>query len=719
MPEAECAARAKRHTDGTSRDDRPAPSEKGQNSQKRRELRQDLRAVRGRLQGRSFLSMAECERHTVKKTMRVILIAAILLGVSTVTRSASETDTQAEGIGMTQLVELTRPGYGDYRDYLYSSTYPAEDDGMRGRKPMDRDTLVVVGYGVMKDKDNVYYESQANSAMADGWFLVEGADAASFAYVGAKGIDDEAFYKDKNRIYRKSGSHAISVVRGLNLDTATFVYLGGDFYQDKNSVFRHTENHALELERMEGADAGSFEIINEIFAKDKSAIFIKGKKIKNSDPSTFARIDGKYYRDSRLVYFLKEDSAIVFGVDAGSFVVVDDRFVRDKAHVYDKESGEAITEFANIAHPASFERLLIPNATERTLSLYKDKAHVYVYDKQDGFTKLDADAQTFAILSCERHEYRRYGSISHVDYLYIRDRKNVYFVDSSGAKKILNTDPATFEPLGAFSKDKNRIYHEGKHTDGIDHETFTRAGEYHMDKNHLYVGSARFQIKGFDMSRFRALMYPYHIYDDQVYHHDGGGMRAIENADAKTFAVLEYGYAKDKNRVYHDGATVLQGAHPASFEVFDMYWSKDRNFVYRRDGDKILRPRFDAASFQKIGDSKYVKDKNGVYGAYVKTATVTEKPTKDPATFVLLNETYAKDKNHVYFDGSVVEGADAASFAAIDEFWGKDKNHVYDRVWIAQHMDAGTFGKTDDGQLRDKNAIYSGKRRGEVIEVLQ
>jgi len=599
-------------------------------------------------------------------------------------------------------LEVKIKSYRDVMNVIYSETYPAKfhpDDhawsAVTLRKPMDIATLVVLGYGMMKDKDHVYYESQASNILFDGWFLFKDAHTASFEYVGG------AFYKDKNNVYFKDGNN----IRVVSVqDRATLVYLGGNFYKDKTKVYEYTRRE--NLESVKGAHPGSFEIINDIFAKDKNAIFIEGRSVKNSDPSTFQKIDENYYKDNNLVYFLESNSARVFWADAKSFVVVDESFVKDSNGVYDKNSGKTIP---NIAHPDSFEKIAISNATQR---FYKDEAYIYMYDDYDHLTKLAADTKTLEIISYESFERERYGNY----YLYIKDSENVYSLSDLGGKKILDADLATFESLGAFSKDKNRIYYLGEHTVNIDYATFRRAGDYYIDKNYLYIGSTMFQIKEFDMSLFRALRYPYHIYDKSVYYYDGGKMQGLEGADAATFSVLEYKYAKDKTRVYYDISKVLAGAHAASFEVLDEKWSKDKTKVYKREDGVISKTKrtFDAASFELIKNSTYIRDKNGVYSIY---AGADIKNTKDAATFEILNDTYARDKNHIYSGEHIIKDADLASFEAIDEVWAKDKNSLYRYGWTMLHIDVKTFQKIDDEYVSDKNAIYN--KDGKIVKVFR
>ncbi len=49
----------------------------------------------------------------------------------------------------------------------------------------------------------------------------------------------------------------------------------------------------------------------------------------------------------------------------------------------------------------------------------------------------------------------------------------------------------------------------------------------------------------------------------------------------------------------------------------------------------------------------------------------------DYASFVVLNGSYAKDKNRGYWQGMPVEGSDGLSFQALSEFSAKDQYREY------------------------------------------
>lgn len=71
----------------------------------------------------------------------------------------------------------------------------------------------------------------------------------------------------------------------------------------------------------------------------------------------------------------------------------------------------------------------------------------------------------------------------------------------------------------------------------------------------------------------------------------------------------------------------------------------------------------------------------------------------------------AKDKNNVYFDGSILEGADPISFTVLNKFYGKDANHVfyYDDIVVGANPKDFVILDVDDGRLgRDDAHVYYG-----------
>ncbi len=144
-----------------------------------------------------------------------------------------------------------------------------------------------------------------------------------------------------------------------------------------------------------------------------------------------------------------------------------------------------------------------------------------------------------------------------------------------------------------------------------------------------------------------------------------------------------------------------------------------------------------------IGDSNYKKDDNYVYfGTDIVVGA-------DPKTFEIINEEFAKDKTHVYYEGDMLEdsnsptfvpgpipkdkysvylllickdnqwdqcyqkvaGADPATFEPVKYGFYKDKSHIFYNTKLVPEADVNTFAIYDGGKYDytygyDKNYIF-------------
>jgi hypothetical protein len=270
-----------------------------------------------------------------------------------------------------------------------------------------------------------------------------------------------------------------------------------------------------------------------------------------------------------------------------------------------------------------------------------------------------------------------------------------------------------------FIKDKNHVYYKGKKIEGSDSESFEFLdlekmyyGNYAKDKNNVYL--------------------EYCV----------GGMQPVEEcevdiivgADPETFSVVvnndgeASNFSKDKNNVYFLG-DLVEEANPKSFELINYHYSKDKNNVYGNYGKKLLNS--DPETF-KILNNVYSKDKNNIYGAGKVLLN------SDPKSFIILDEEYwevdvamgsvrgmfAKDNNQMYFNGNIIKNSDPKSFEKLSNSYYKDKNNVYYAIFphpengiesidIVEGVDSETFSVLSWRYSKDKNNIYE---YGKIID---
>jgi hypothetical protein len=205
---------------------------------------------------------------------------------------------------------------------------------------------------------------------------------------------------------------------------------------------------------------------------------------------------------------------------------------------------------------------------------------------------------------------------------------------------------------------------------------------------------------------------------DNIYYQGFGDDELLISADAETFEVLEYGFAKDGNQAYYEG-------HPFkvidvdSFESLDQWFAKDEVQVYEfrdyTDGEVVPRSYIDVETFESLGNN-YAKDKDYVYVHRVSNNEVVK--GMDAETFEVVNSPcYTKDSEHVYTYNipEIVEGVDLNTFETFEyECYAVDKNHVYNRGKIVEKFDPDTFeileGKIGNScwfaVFNDKNVVY-------------
>ena len=100
-----------------------------------------------------------------------------------------------------------------------------------------------------------------------------------------------------------------------------------------------------------------------------------------------------------------------------------------------------------------------------------------------------------------------------------------------------------------------------------------------------------------------------------------------------------------------------------------------------------------------------------LFGELASSEYAARKPEGyDSATFKRINESFAKDINHVYFYNEILEDADPKTFRAINDEYSADSRHVWYREEIIEGANPQTFAILKDGNHygQDKNRYYEG-----------
>ena len=210
----------------------------------------------------------------------------------------------------------------------------------------------------------------------------------------------------------------------------------------------------------------------------------------------------------------------------------------------------------------------------------------------------------------------------------------------------------------------------------------------------------------------------------------------VEDADPETFEILNRDYGRDAEKAFYLGKAIIQ-SHGPSFEIFEDPYTKDRAHVYYAgkiiskkpktfkflfsvrsgsktskyytDGENVIIGKskylpgvVDVDTFEQIGRTSYLRDKNNVYrfGRIVESA--------DPKTFEMIRrkyDEYARDRNSVFYNGVRVEDCDRDTHRIIDEFHHKDSKNVFFRTFILSG-DPENFEILSRAYTRDSKSVY-------------
>ena len=155
--------------------------------------------------------------------------------------------------------------------------------------------------------------------------------------------------------------------------------------------------------------------------------------------------------------------------------------------------------------------------------------------------------------------------------------------------------------------------------------------------------------------------------------------------DIDTMEILNHDFIKDKERVYRKGI-LLRGITPEGFRIYNGVYIGNHQVIYTPYGDaKIAHP----ASFEALDNGiscdkqfpySYGRDEEFVYFFTGSTDTkhaVRLKACKNPKTFSVLSDKYAKDERHVYYENWVLKQANPDTFTVLKNHYARDDKHVY------------------------------------------
>ena len=220
------------------------------------------------------------------------------------------------------------------------------------------------------------------------------------------------------------------------------------------------------------------------------------------------------------------------------------------------------------------------------------------------------------------------------------------------------------KPKNQYVTDKGKVYYDGKVVKGAKTDTFEwiEGTWYGKDENNVYFEGKKIgKLEGKPIERINN----YLVRSGNVLYYFYWKIDNLKNSKMEIIANKEDGaeyYIKDGKNVY--------------------FLERNINFP-EFDGKLILLRNIDYNGFEVVGNvydvSYYLKDRDKVYFLNeVSELSVVEKA--DSKTFALINDLYSKDKNNIFCNGKILEGADVKSFKVFydsDVETAKDSKHGY------------------------------------------
>ena len=111
------------------------------------------------------------------------------------------------------------------------------------------------------------------------------------------------------------------------------------------------------------------------------------------------------------------------------------------------------------------------------------------------------------------------------------------------------------------------------------------------------------------------------------------------------------------------------------------------------------------------GSTYYIEEDGSVFTSNFRWLGDIELHDVDLESFDVISGIFAKDKNHIYAQGTTLTGADITSFRVIGKNFAKDNTHIYWTDMTLSGADIATFRPLSFLFWKDKNAVYFyGKR---------
>jgi hypothetical protein len=542
---------------------------------------------------------------------------------------------------------------------------------------------------------------------------------------------EKPFYATPSGVYGQTDGHGAPLYLIKNIDPKTFqafcdtkeCFKSYSYGKDKNGIYHQSKQIFVDsllgpafMIPLEEIDYDSFEYLYRDYAKDKNHVYyIDSIILENLDAGKVSYIYSKEEQGEKIVYFLYQE----------------DIYSCKEMNCKKEESisAEEIKKFKNEA------------------SNYKKENSHSGYEIKDGKLFLHGYEVPSATYIAKEKVWRISETKKVNEYGIVRENGVVQIPNCSTPDK--NIDFPTYKDLGRpyLSVDKNFVYYEGKKVEGSDGESFKKFNcsefevSYFKDKNHVYRWDG---FRGFyildkvDTESFEQIGNSCYFKDKNNYRypvaaHTGKGFTregVVDESMMPLYLLRKHNlkipslYSPEGKNISEELAEEIQEEERESKEVFvfPYYYPENKPNIVKYDTKEFS---VDMETFEVIYDQndfelekKVVNENNGIEGFF---------------------HPYSKDKNHVYYEGDIIEGADPNSFFMLQESeinsqnfnnlkfsqtYSADKNSVYFKNKKIKNADKNSFkiikrikkGTPEDfftlDYSRDKNNFY---QSGEII----
>lgn len=316
-----------------------------------------------------------------------------------------------------------------------------------------------------------------------------------------------------------------------------------------------------------------------------------------------------------------------------------------------------------------------------------------------------------------------------------QDLYNRYTNSYHGPQKNL-WDYETFQILdldGAIARDKNSSFFGGYQLKTPTDKLQTLGNDLYTDgEGAIYNGN---DLLALDIDQL--VIDKNYLYDHKnVYFKTFFKNYAPLAADATSFTVLNDNFAKDKHHYFFHDEKLLNIDYK-SFKAFNRHAvDKNRAYYFLNSSQISITYSIDYDSYEEIGND-YAKDKNHLYFQGTRVNNIDpQKVTQNEfgtfhdgkhvisGSYIVMNANlnsyrryknmgYATDKRSIYYGDQKIPGSDGATFKFIThEKYGKayvkDQYHVYKEGKIIEGADPTSLEVLSGDWLKDKNAIFYG-----------